>query len=69
MFSRYMDQEVQLYNQFLDLVSVPDGKADTPPIKEVLHIRKIPTERLYGLGTDRAAVMTGMDTTQGLRIK
>lgn len=62
MFSRYMDQEVQLYNQFLDLVSVPDGKADTiiAAIEEVLHIKKIPTERLC---TDGAAVMTVTDTT------
>lgn len=46
MFSRYMDQEGHLYNQFLDLVSVPDGKADTiiAAIKVVLHIKKIPTE-------------------------
>lgn len=29
-------------------------------IKEVLHKKGIPTERLYGLGTDGAAVMTGM---------
>ena len=31
-------------------------------IKEVLHKKRIPTKRLYGLGTDGAAVMTGMNS-------
>ncbi|CAM4537109.1 unnamed protein product [Leuciscus chuanchicus] len=47
---RYMDKKGKAFNQFLDRVTVPDGKADT---------MCIPTERLYGLGTDGAAVMTG----------
>ncbi|XP_050960917.1 uncharacterized protein LOC127162187 isoform X1 [Labeo rohita] len=58
---RYMDKEGKTFNQFLDLVSVPDGKADTivSAVKKVLLEKGIPTERLYGLGTDGAAVMTG----------
>lgn len=49
-----MDKEEQLFSQFLDLVNVSDGKADTivATVKEVLHKKKIPTQRLYGLGTD-----------------
>ena len=59
-----MDKEGQLFSQFLDLVNVIDGKADTivAAIKEVLHKKKIPTQRLFGLGTDGAAVMTGMNS-------
>ncbi|KAK0137344.1 Zinc finger protein 862 [Merluccius polli] len=58
---RYLDKEGQVYNQFLDLVSVMDGKADTivSAVKTVLLKKGIPTEKLYGLGTDGAAVMTG----------
>ncbi|KAK0156134.1 Zinc finger protein 862 [Merluccius polli] len=58
---RYLDKEGQVYNQFLDLVSVMDRKADTivSAVKTVLLKKGIPTENLYGLGTDGAAVMTG----------
>ncbi|KAL2092744.1 hypothetical protein ACEWY4_012542 [Coilia grayii] len=54
---RYLDKEGKVYNQFLDLVLVMDGKADTivSAVKTVL----LKTEKLYGLGTDGAAVMTG----------
>ena len=56
-----MDKEGKVYNQFLDLVAVPDGKADTivSAVKQVLVEKGVPTERLFGLGTDGAAVMTG----------
>lgn len=62
-FFRYMNAEGQLYSQFLDLVHLTDGKADTilAAIKEVLYKKKLPTEKLYGLGTYGAAVMTGMN--------
>lgn len=55
------DNEGQLFSQFLDLVNVSDGKAGTivAAIKEVLHKKNVPTQKLYGLGTDGAAVMTG----------
>lgn len=58
---RYADKEGQLYSQFLDIVSVTDGKAVTivKAVKDVLHKKHIPTAQLYGLGTDGAAVMTG----------
>ncbi|KAK0134769.1 Zinc finger protein 862 [Merluccius polli] len=58
---RYLDKEGHVFNQFLDLVSVNDGKANTivTAVKEVLLKKGIPTEKLYGLGTDGAAVMTG----------
>ena len=51
---RYMDKEGKVYNQFLDLVTAPDGKADTivSAVKQVLLEKGVPTERLYGLGTD-----------------
>ena len=49
-----MDKEGKVYNQFLDLVTAPDGKADTivSAVKQVLLEKGVPTERLYGLGTD-----------------
>ncbi|XP_073718948.1 zinc finger protein 862 isoform X2 [Misgurnus anguillicaudatus] len=58
---RYLDKEGHVFNQFLDLVPIPDGKADTivTAIKNVMLKKAIPTEKLYGLGTDGAAVMTG----------
>lgn len=60
--SRYMDQKGQLWSIFLDLLSVPDGRAATlvSAIKNVLQVKNIPTQKLFGLGTDGAAVMTGM---------
>ena len=60
-FYRYLDKEGHVYNLFLDLVSVMDGKADTivSAVKTDLLKKGIPTEKLYGLGTDGAAVMTG----------
>ena len=58
---RYLDNEGLVFNQFLDIVSVPDGRADTivTAIKTVLMNKNMPTEKLYGIGTDGAAVMTG----------
>lgn len=58
-----MNAEGELFSQFLDLVHVTDGKADSivKAIMEVLAKKQIPTEKLYGLGTDGAAVMTGMN--------
>lgn len=49
-------------NQFLDIVSVSDGRADTivSAIKAVLLKKDMPTETLYGLGTDGAPGMTGI---------
>lgn len=63
MFFRYIDNEGQLFSQFHDLVNIADGKTATvvAAIKEVLHKKKVPTQKLYGLGTDGAAVMTGMN--------
>jgi hypothetical protein len=58
---RYLDNEGLVFNQFLDIVSVPDGRADTivTAIKTVLMNKNMPTEKLYGIDTDGAAVMTG----------
>ncbi|XP_054588645.2 zinc finger protein 862 [Nothobranchius furzeri] len=58
---RYMDAEGKLYSQFLGLVALSDGKANTivAALNEVLVKKKVPTEKLFGLGTDGAAVMTG----------
>ncbi|KAJ8365182.1 hypothetical protein SKAU_G00140130 [Synaphobranchus kaupii] len=58
---RCMDKEGLLYSQFLDLVTVSDGRADTivKAIREVLTKKNIPTQKIYSLGTDGAAVMTG----------
>jgi hypothetical protein len=60
-----MDKEGLLYSQFLDLVTVSDGRADTivKAIREVLTKKNIPTQKIYGLGTDGAAVMTGFRIT------
>ncbi|XP_061750007.1 uncharacterized protein LOC133549001 isoform X5 [Nerophis ophidion] len=58
---RYLDKEGRVFNQFLDLVELADGKAHTivAAIKTAICKKGLPTERLYGLGTDGAAVMTG----------
>ncbi|KAK7141431.1 hypothetical protein R3I93_010952 [Phoxinus phoxinus] len=58
---RYIDKEGLVFNHFLDLVSIADGKADTivAAVKNVILKKGLPTEKLYGLGTDGAAVMTG----------
>ncbi|KAK5900707.1 hypothetical protein CgunFtcFv8_025642 [Champsocephalus gunnari] len=60
---RYMDKNGLLYSQFLDLVTVSDGRADTivKAIRTILTKKNIPTQRIYGLGTDGAAVMTDMN--------
>ncbi|XP_069378935.1 zinc finger protein 862-like [Paralichthys olivaceus] len=74
---RYTDHEGQLFCQFLDLVPIPDGTAATiaKAVKEVMIKKEIPQDRIFGLGTDGAAVMTGkqngtakllMDTWPGL---
>lgn len=59
----YVDKEGQVFNHFLDMVSMDDGKADTvvAAVKEVLQKKEIQKARLYGLGTDGAAVMTGIE--------
>ena len=43
------------------MVPLNDGKADTiaEAIREVIAVKAIPTDRIFGLGTDGAAVMTG----------
>ncbi|KAL3052852.1 hypothetical protein OYC64_005385 [Pagothenia borchgrevinki] len=58
---RYLDKEGHVLNQFLDLVAIADGKANTVvnAIKDVMLKKGLPTENLYGLGTDGTAVMTG----------
>ena len=46
-FNRYIDKEGQLYSQFLDLISIPNGTANTivAAIKEVLTKKEIPTSK------------------------
>ncbi|XP_030293899.1 uncharacterized protein LOC115594174 isoform X2 [Sparus aurata] len=58
---RYLDNEGQLCSQFLDMVAIPDGTADTivEAVRDVVDKKGIPVNRLYGLGTDGASVMTG----------
>ncbi|KAL7372918.1 hypothetical protein ABVT39_024011 [Epinephelus coioides] len=58
---RYLDEEGLVFTQFLDIVTVSDGKADTivTTVKDVLQKKQVPTEKLCGLGTGGAAVMTG----------
>ncbi|XP_034085003.1 uncharacterized protein LOC117554649 isoform X2 [Gymnodraco acuticeps] len=58
---RHLDKEGCVFNHFLDLVTLEDGKADSvvAAIKSVLQKKELPVDRLYGLGTDGAAVMTG----------
>ncbi|XP_073672240.1 zinc finger protein 862-like [Paramisgurnus dabryanus] len=58
---RYLDKEGRVFNQFLDMVSVYDGKADTivAAVKDAIQKKELPVDRLYGIGTDGAAVMTG----------
>lgn len=58
---RSIDKEGLVFNHFLDLVPIADGKADTivAAVKNVILKKGLPTEKLYGLGTDGAAVMTG----------
>ncbi|KAK5921451.1 hypothetical protein CgunFtcFv8_025156 [Champsocephalus gunnari] len=58
---RHLDKEGCVFNHFLDLVTLEDGKADSvvAAIKSVLQKKELPVDGLYGLGTDGAAVMTG----------
>ncbi|KAK1894428.1 Zinc finger protein 862 [Dissostichus eleginoides] len=58
---RHLDKDGYVFNHFLDLVTLEDGKADSvvAAIKSVLQKKELPVDRLYGLGTDGAAVMTG----------
>lgn len=50
---------------FLDLVTVPDGRANSivAAIKGCSRKINIPRYELFGLRTDGTAVMTGMNTT------
>lgn len=59
---RYLDKEGLVFNQFLDIMRVSDGESDTivTAVKTVLQNKQVPTEKLCGLGTDGAAVMTGI---------
>ncbi len=52
-----------VFNHFLNLVTLEDGTSHSivAAIKSVLQKRELPVDQLYGLGTDGAAVMTGMD--------
>lgn len=54
-------EKASFFCQFLDMVPLNDGKADTiaEAIREVITVKAIPTARIFGLGTDGAAVMTG----------
>ncbi|CAM4608395.1 unnamed protein product [Leuciscus chuanchicus] len=65
---RYTDKEGQLFCQILDLVSIPDGTARTiaEAVKQVIIKKEIPQDRIFGLGTDGAAVMTGKNGTAKL---
>ncbi|KAK5925732.1 hypothetical protein CgunFtcFv8_018231 [Champsocephalus gunnari] len=56
---RYMDTHGLLYSQCVDLVTVSDGRADTivKALRRILTEKNIPPQRMYGLGTDGAAVM------------
>jgi len=58
---RYMDNEGKVYCQFLDLICLTDGKADSivAAIKDIIDKKGIPTNLIFGLGTDGAAVMMG----------
>ena len=44
---RYIDKEGQVFNQFLDIVAVSDGKADTivTAVKDVLQKKQVPMEK------------------------
>ncbi|KAK5852473.1 hypothetical protein PBY51_023938 [Eleginops maclovinus] len=58
---RHLDKEGCVFKNFLDLVTLEDGKADSivADIKYVLQKKELPVDRLYGFGTDAAVVMTG----------
>ncbi|KAL3064913.1 hypothetical protein OYC64_001027 [Pagothenia borchgrevinki] len=58
---RYLDQEGKLWSQFLDLICLTDGKADSIvlALKNIIQMKGIPVHVIFGLGTDGAAVMTG----------
>lgn len=56
---RHLDKEEHVFRQLLDLVTVPDGRVDTIVVKNVILTKGLRTEKLYVLGTDGAAVMTG----------
>ncbi|KAL1251696.1 hypothetical protein QQF64_019492 [Cirrhinus molitorella] len=58
---RYLDNEGKVFCQFLDLICLTDGKADSivAAIRKIIHTKGIPTHLIFGLATDGAAVMTG----------
>lgn len=55
-------KRVMFLPTFLDIKSLKDGKADTvvAGVEEAIADKGVPTEKLYGLGTDGAAVMTSI---------
>ncbi|KAF3841450.1 hypothetical protein F7725_007312, partial [Dissostichus mawsoni] len=57
---RYLDQEGKLWSQFLDLICLTDGKADSIvlALKNIIQMKGIPVHLIFGLGTDGTAVMT-----------
>lgn len=58
---RYLDNEGKVFCQFLDLIYLTDGKADSilAALRNIIHKKGIPTHLIIGLGTDGAALMTG----------
>ncbi|KAF3859952.1 hypothetical protein F7725_000207 [Dissostichus mawsoni] len=67
---RYLDQEGKLWSQFLDLICLTDGKADSIvlALKNIIQMKGIPVHLIFGLGTDGAAVMTGRDHLEQLHL-
>lgn len=59
-----MDNAGNVFCQFLDLICLTDGKADSivAALKNIVYTKGIPTHLIFGLGTDGAAVMTGVIT-------
>lgn len=59
---RYLDNEGKVFCQFLELICLTDGKADSivTALKNNIHKKGIPTHLIFVLGTDGVAVMTGV---------
>ena len=61
----------EIITNFLELVKLPGGKADEIPgtLLDVMTSRNLPLEKLFGLATDGASVMTGVRSGVTTRMK
>lgn len=64
LMARYFTPNMELKTTFLELIDLPDGKADTimTSLKNFFTTHQLDTSRLIGFGSDGASVMVGRKT-------